>query len=361
MTTFRTFAICLLVVLVAPAAAAGQGVTRGNPLTAPNTTAFGCESSIQQDFDTGLFLATPMGHPSCTWWSSGIASTVGDPNTGYVPTTGTVTNVRVKAGANPAPLRIVQLRSTAGCCVGVRESPPFQPAPNAITQVSVNWPVEVIRDSVVGVSTNDIIGFSAIGGTGTLPISDQGLATHSASASFAPGVHTGTMTVPSVAPGTLIGSNYRAAIGYEPLLQYDFVPCPALNNRPAAPCPTPPPAPTPPIAVPVAPGPAAPVARQAIDLRSTVARLRAGRIALRVACLRTATCRGRLRLRTAGPRPRLLVSQPLVVPGGASRTVQARLTAAQRQLLLSRATTPLTVELDLGPGARATERVTFRR
>lgn len=232
----RAAALALAVLLLAPVAAgAQQTVTRGSSLAGPNNVPFGCEASVQQNFATGLFELVPMGHPSCTWWSSGESANPTSTNTGYVPTTGTVTTVRVKSGPTPAPLRIVQLRSTAGCCTVVRHTGVFRPAPNAVTQVTVNWVVEAVRDSVVGVSTSDIIGFSAVGGTGTLPLSDQGPATHTPQGAFQPGVHSGTMTAPAAQPGSLLGGNYRGAIGYEPLVQYSFVPCPALNNVPVAP------------------------------------------------------------------------------------------------------------------------------
>ncbi|MGK2936216.1 MAG: hypothetical protein ACSLFR_00160 [Solirubrobacteraceae bacterium] len=231
----RAVVLAIAVLLLVPAFAGAQAVTRGSPLTATPNVPFGCEASVEQNFVTGLFELTPMGRPSCTWWSSGLAANPADPNTGYVPTTGTVTNVRVRSGPNPAALRLVQLRSTAGCCTVVRHTEPFQPAPNSVTQVTVNWLVEAVRDSVVGVSTVDVIGFSAIGNTGTLPLNDQGPATHTPQAAFQPGVHAGRMTAPMGQPGALLGENSRGAIGYEPLVQYDFVPCPALNNVPIAP------------------------------------------------------------------------------------------------------------------------------
>lgn len=230
----RAAALALAVLLLVPAVAGAQAVTRGSSLAPPANVPFGCEAVVEQDFAFN-FTLVPRGLPSCTWWSTGLATNPTDPNTGYVPTTGTVTNVRVRSGNNPAPLRLVQLRSTAGCCTVVRHTEPFQPAPNAVTQVTVNWLVEVVRDSVAGVSTNDIIGFSAVGGTGTLPLNDQGAATHTPQAAFQPGVHAGRMTAPAGQPGALLGENSRGAIGYEPLVQYDFVACPALNNVPVAP------------------------------------------------------------------------------------------------------------------------------
>ena len=232
----RAVALAIAVLLLVPAFAGAQAVTRGSPLTATPNVPFGCEAQVSlPPLGSDQFVLAPAGLPSCSWWSTGPAAAVGATNTGYVPTTGTVTNVRVRSGPNPAPLRLVQLRSVAGCCTVVRHTEPFQPVPNSVTQVTVNWLSEAVRDSVAGVSTNDIIGFSAIGGTGTLPISDQGPGTHSPQTAFAPGVMGAGFTSPMGQPGALIAASNVGATGYEVLLQYDFVPCPALNNVPIAP------------------------------------------------------------------------------------------------------------------------------
>lgn len=232
----RAVALAIAVLLLVPAFAGAQAVTRGSPLTAPANVPFGCEAQVSlPPLGSDQFVLVPSGLPSCSWWSTGPAAAIGATNTGYVPTTGTITNVRVRSGPNPAVLRLVQLRSVAGCCTVVRHTEPFQPTPNAVTQVTVNWLTEAVRDSVAGVSTNDIIGFSAIGGTGTLPISDQGNGTHSPQAAFAPGVMGAGFTSPMGQPGALIAASNVGVYGYEVLLQYDFVPCPALNNVPVAP------------------------------------------------------------------------------------------------------------------------------
>ncbi len=230
----RAVALAIAVLLLVPAFAGAQAVTRGSPLTAANVAPFGCDAGPQQQPDF-TFPVVPSGLPSCTWWSTGPAAAIGATNTGAVPTTGTVTNVRVQSGPTPAPLRIVQLRSVAGCCTVVRHTEPFRPVPNAVTQVTVNWLTEVVRDSVAGVSTYDIIGVSAVAGTGSLPITDQGPGTHSPQAAFSPGVMGAGFTSPMGQPGALIAASNVGVYGYEVLLQYDFVPCPALNNVPVAP------------------------------------------------------------------------------------------------------------------------------
>lgn len=292
-------ALTLAALLPFPSFSAAQAGTFGSPLTAPNNTSFGCDAKPTLLFPAG-FAVLPSGLPSCSWWSSGAPATIGGTNTGYVPTTGTITNVRVKSGNNPAPLRLVQLRSVAGCCTVVRQTDEFRPAPNTVTQVTVNWLTEVVRDSVAGVSTNDIIGFSANAGTGTLPISDQGQ--HTAEASAIPGIMSAGFTSPAAQPGSLITAASVGALGYEVLLQYDFVPCPALNNVPIAPgtltCPaqatTTPPAANVGATGPVNPG--TPTVPNPIELALTTARVSGSTLPLTFVCGLDAGCNARLQL-----------------------------------------------------------------
>ncbi len=297
-------ALLLVAALGGPAASSAQtagGTTRGSSLQAQPNLPFGCDAKPTLAFD-GTFPVLPAGLPSCSWWSTGPGGTIGDPNSGYVPTTGTITNVRIRSGNNPAPLRLVQLRSVAGCCTVVRHTDEFRPAANAITTVTVNWLTEAVRDSVAGVSTNDIIGFSAAGGTGTLPVNDQGPQTHVPQAAFSPGVMGAGFTSPAAQPGALITASSVGAIGYEVLLQYDFVPCPALNNVPVAPgtvtCPTQttttPQGADVPATGPVNPG--TPTTTNPIELAVVTARVTGSTLPLSFVCGLDAGCTGRLRL-----------------------------------------------------------------
>lgn len=367
----RVAALALAVLLLVPAVAGAQAVTRGSSLAPPANVPFGCEATVEQDFlGSGLFLLTPTGQPSCTWWSSGLATNPADPNTGYVLTTGTVTNVRVRSGPNPAPLRIVQLRSTAGCCTVVRQTGAFQPAPNAVTQVTINWLMEVVRDSVVGVSTNDIIGFSAVGGTGTLPLHDQGPATHSPQAAFAPGVHSGTMTAPAGQPGALLGGNFRAAVGYEPLVQYDFIACPALSNRPIAPgtasCPgqprrTPAPESVDPTTLPSSGVPGVPVLR----IPSSLLTIRRELLPVALSCSLDIGCSGTLRLFLAAnasssqsAKRRALATRRFTIKQGRHQ-VRVKLSRRARSQLRRKRTTTVVAEVTMAgqPKVRRTLKV----
>lgn len=361
-------ALVLALLLTSPAAA--QTVTRGSDFQNPANVPFGCDATVQMDWN-GNFTLQPSGLPSCTWWGTGPASNPTDPRTGFVPTTGTITKVRIKSGPNPAPIRLVQLRSTAGCCTVVKHTEPIALQPNRVNEVTLNWLTEVVRDSVAGVSTNDVLGFSAVAGQGTLPLSDQGPQTHTPQASFTPGVFSSSTTAPAAQPGSMLGLNYRGAIGYETLLQYDFVPCPALNNVPIAPgtqtCPAqaiapPPPGANAPPSGPVTNGtPGTSPLPGAMDVRTAIARLRDNRIALRLACLRAQECRGRLRLRTRGAGARTLANVPIRLRANQTKTVNAAISRANRRFLRRRATTPLTAVLDLGGGTKITDTLTFRR
>src|SRR5436190_1983521 len=91
-------AACLLLLLTASQAPA-RTTTRGSDLSAPANVSLGCDATVQMDWN-GNFTLQPSGLPSCSWWGTGLPSNPTDPRTGYVPTTGTITTVRIKSGPN---------------------------------------------------------------------------------------------------------------------------------------------------------------------------------------------------------------------------------------------------------------------
>jgi surface-anchored protein len=120
----------------------------------------------------------------------------------------------------------------------------------------------------------------------------------------------------------------------------------------AAPGPVPPAggSPSPAPGVPAAPGPGDAGARgTSVQLRTTRGRLSRSRtVALRVGCAGSRTCRGTVRLRTAGRvphagRPRVLHlgSRRYAVPGGRTATVRVRVPAARARTLRRRASLPV--------------------
>jgi hypothetical protein len=372
-------AAVLTVALSAPACALGS--TWGSPLANPSNATFGCESVVTQDFVSGLFFMSPQGQPSCTWWTTG-SGTPGETFTSYVPGTGTVTNVRVKSGPQPAPLRISILRSngqgtfqssgTGGCCFGQRETAVVQPQPNAVTEFAVNLPVESVRIPEQGVQYVDIVAVSAAGGTGTLPIFDAGAASHSVSTVTAGGPFA-SMTAPKFEPDNAPRLNFRAAPGWELLMQFDFVCAGARAHARQASCPPPaqttttpsttPPATTPPATSPATATTPAPVARPglAAKLAGGSAKLTRGRVPVRVTCAAATPCVGTLKLRTRGKRSRLLGTAQVSVAAGQARTIRAKLSSAGRRVVRAKRSTPAQAVLDLGTVGRITQNLTIRR
>src|SRR3954447_17743761 len=323
-------------------AAPAQASTWGSPLTNPANATFGCESAITQDFGTGLFLATPQGLPSCTWWTNG-GGTPRPTFTRYVPATGTVTKVRVKSGPQPAPLLISILRSngegtyqssgTGGCCFGQRESAVVQPAANQVSEFTVNFPVESVRIPEQGVQYVDIVAISAAGGTGTLPIFDGGPASHSiGAAALGPMAN---MTAPKFDPDNAPRINFRAAPGYELLMQFDFVCAGGAGRAASRQCPAGPATPTPtttPLTTTPTPTPVTVTKPVAAKLQGGSARQRRGRVPVRVSCGATTPCVGTLILRTRGRRARTLGRTEVSVAAGKARTISAKLSSAGRRI-----------------------------
>jgi type 1 fimbria pilin len=382
-------ATCALV-LAAAAPAAAQ-TTNGSTLqNAPNTD-FGCEVAPGTALFAPELVLEPHGFPSCTWWSTGSFAVLGDARSGRVPATGTVTRVRVRSGANPAPIRIVVYRSSGrGCCTAVRTTGNLQPAAGRVSEFEVNLPVEKVSGRVPStgevIEWTDTIAVSADANSGTLPIHDQGPGTHTPEAAVGnPNVMLSSMTAPQMLPTDGPRVTGRAAPGYEVLLQFDHVPCPTnVYGQPIARAaqtscgerrldpitPSPPSLPaTPGAPAPaVAPAPPAPPVRPAPPARiaelggTGVVRARRGRVAIPISCGATVTCRGSVRLTTRARRARPLSSRlQVTVPAGATRTVRVRLSGSGRSLLRRRASAPARFVLDLGTGGIVTRDVTLRR
>ena len=366
-----------LLAFAAPAAA--QQTTRGSTLqNAPNVN-FGCEVAPGTALGFPEAVMQPHGFPSCSWWMSGSAGTVGDPRTHAVPSTGTVTKVRVRSGNNPAPIRVVINRSLNGlCCGAVQVSNVLQPTPNAVSEFTVNLPVESSRapDPVKpteALSTLDYVGISAASGAGTLPIFDQGAGTHTPEASFNPNVLLSMMTAPELLPTDGTRVTGRAAPGWELLMQFDHVPCPTNQfgqparsagaraaqagcpQRAAAP-PSSTPAPQgPPAAQTPAPAvtPAAPGAR---FLGSSTLRARRGRLAFPLTCTAAGGCRGTLRVLNGR---RLLASARVNVASGRA-TLRPKLTKAGRSALRRGKRVRAVAQLNLGAAGVVSRNVTLR-
>lgn len=203
-------------------AAAAQQQTLGNPLTSDPNAQFGCETQprLLDDGGTGTYYATASGVPDCTWWNTGG---------GTVPGDGVVQKVTIKSGPNPAAIRFVVIRTYQSggsfCCFFVAESSVAKPAPNSRQSFIVNLPVERNTNTNTGTVSQDTIGFSAVSGTGTLPLNDNGR--HNALDPI--DVRTNaSWYYPRLSSATDTGSGRRpdgSSNGYEVLLQTTF--CPA--------------------------------------------------------------------------------------------------------------------------------------
>lgn len=360
----RSLRMALAVLLLVPAAAAGQQ-TRGNALVNPANGGFGCESVPDILFGVdGVVMNPGLGSASCTWYDAGAggappgsAASAGT----IVPGPGVVTKVRVRSGPNPSPLRVAILESlqsratvAAGgsCCSVERESAVFQPAPNTVTEVDVNLPVTPARTE--GLNIVQFVGLSAAADGGTLPVFDPGPAAHTVEAAAFGGAPTNVVFSPALVPGAGAALNGRAAPGWELLMNFDWVPCAGGGGRVVAkaaqacgvavapPTPVPPPVPTP-VPTPPVPPPVAPAAIAGGTLRAA-----ARGVPLRLTCSLPAGCEGVLRI-VAGRTT--LGRRKVTLLASAAKTFRVKLTRAARRRVARRGRLRAQAVLELAGGA----------
>ncbi|MCU0313788.1 MAG: hypothetical protein MUC84_06980 [Solirubrobacteraceae bacterium] len=193
------------------AAPPAHAVLFGSTLRAPANAGFGCESRPAERLFGGIELQ-PTGTATCTWASAGIVGSLR--RTFFVPRTGVIRSVSVRAGANPAPLRVTILSSqTAVDRRGIAIGDP-RPRPNRVTTVRVNLPVRVDADD--GLRSTDGVGITAVG-PGTLPIAAV------APGSFDPGSPIASSWHPRPGIGQPAGSG-AGHVGFEVLLRADWRP-----------------------------------------------------------------------------------------------------------------------------------------
>jgi hypothetical protein len=221
--------LAVLLALAVPAAAHAALQTFGSTLGQAANMPFGCEARPYPAASGATLIAT--GVTSCSWWSAPAtaAST-------YVPRgQGTIVSARVRAGDNPAPLRIAIFSSGSGlCCTAQAQSDVFQPVPNAVTPVALNLPAgSGIDTSRLGGQYNDIVVVTAVG-PGSLPVHDFGVhGTFDLAAPAASFLH------PALVPNDS-NTDVGWMDGFEVLLQVDWCGDPgvaAARARAAATCP----------------------------------------------------------------------------------------------------------------------------
>ena len=183
MRAMRLILLALVLCLVVPVSAGAQSRQFGSSLgQAPNAN-FGCETrpTFTEQSSNGDYFPRPSGTADCTWWQAGVYNSPNQNPTGAVPGDGTISNVAVRSGPNPAAIRFVIMRLFADtasgnrqCCFFVAETGVVQPRPNQTDNFSVNLPVENNRNPQNNLATQDYIGVSGVSGTGTLPLFTTG-------------------------------------------------------------------------------------------------------------------------------------------------------------------------------------------
>src|SRR3981081_555536 len=130
----------------------------------------------------------------------------------------------------PTPRR--QGGREAACCYFVRESPTFQPTPNAVSTFALNLPVEK-NDTGGQVYTQDHVGISAQSGAGALPLAEVGQ--HRSFAFTQPGSFDANFTYPAMgtrAGDTQGGRAEQGVAGVELLARFTW--CSGTATRGAA-------------------------------------------------------------------------------------------------------------------------------
>lgn len=224
--------LVLAMLSFASPAAFAASKTQGSPLSAAANAGFGCETRWLLGVPPTKYDPINLGPSStCTYFQAGTTLD----NTHLVPNIGTVTKVRVKSGPNPAPLSVVILRrlftvnpnnpseiTDATCCRGIRESPVFSPTPNAITEVTVNLPVEAMPGVPGQAGWHDIVGISG-NGPGEMPLALIG--PQDPSLQYNSAVISSSAYYPRIEPNKDNYNLWTSPPNIEVLMQYDWTDC----------------------------------------------------------------------------------------------------------------------------------------
>ena len=165
-----------LIVLLGLSAGAAQAQRFGSTLQSAPNAFWGCDLAPILDPITGIPRLAVTGQTSCTMRNVGYLGSLQIGS--YVPRNGYITEVRIRSGNNPAPVRVVIMQCSPGFCgTAVRMSRVFRPRANAVSIFKTN--LRVIRSFDVNSSgvqnITDAVGLTAVG-PGTLPLVDQGTA-----------------------------------------------------------------------------------------------------------------------------------------------------------------------------------------
>jgi len=219
-----TFAAVAATMIAAPA----SGRWFGSTMTGAANATYGCESALVLGPIGGVELA-PTHQQSCTYRHAGYLYSTRP--TFLVPSTGVVRRIQVKAGPNPAPLRVTvltgssrvdtfsgrDLPGTYTCCTARYVGPPFRPKPNATTTRRVNIRVFDVRNKAIQyrIHSTDGLALSAVG-PGTVPLNVT-----EAVGSIVAGVPLATGYFPMTRPGEPRVDGYSLT-GLDLLYRWDF-------------------------------------------------------------------------------------------------------------------------------------------
>ncbi len=352
----------LAIVLAVPAGASAQSRTLGSPLAAAPNLGFGCETKptfTAQSFNGDYFLV-PSGQPDCTWFQSGVIGSVdySDPRTGSVPADGTITNIAVRGGLNPAAFRVVIVRQIGGivgndepisvCCAFVSETAPLRPTPsaNGVTNFPVNIPVQ---RNIRGTSAvADYVGISGVSGTGELPLLDTG--DNNTLTGYRPGSPDAGFFYPRMgaleAPGGGTRNN-ESIPNVEVLVQWTWTPA---GGVPTPPTPLPPVPPTNPGAAPTA---------------QSAAQANARRALIQLACGANAACQGQLELLSRGTtlaaKPKLYGSASYAIEAGQAAEIKVKLNRKGKALIRKRKTAKVSLRLTPTGGTPVVSELKLKR
>jgi hypothetical protein len=216
-------AIGLSATATAATAATPQTVTFGASLTRPPDAPFDCTAPPLADGTTGPLAGD---NSSCTWSTpvnpteplEGLLTPAGD---------GTITAVRIRAGATTGPMAFVVLQAETNvltqavtCCQTVLVTQPIMPTANEINGFRTDLPVHTdapSQQSSPGVQVSDMLALSILSDGVQIPLVDE----------TAVGLPAGQLPSDEIAnPAAVQGQTSlgRATGGYQLDLQADWVP-----------------------------------------------------------------------------------------------------------------------------------------
>jgi hypothetical protein len=218
----------LAAVVAATLATPASAQWLGSTMKGAANAGYGCESALILGPIGGVELA-PTNQTSCTYRHGGYLNSTRP--TFLVPSSGWVRRIQVKAGPNPARLRLTVLTGssrvdtfqgrdipgTYTCCTARYVGPLLRPKPNATTTWRVNVRVFDVRSKDIQqrIHSTDGLALSA-SGAGTLPLSRT-----DAVGNIVDGAPLATGYFPMTRPGEPRVDGYSLA-GLDLLYRWDF-------------------------------------------------------------------------------------------------------------------------------------------